>query len=196
MLIVTRGLPASGKTTHAIRQGMTRVNRDMLRLMLHGRWIGTDEAEHEVTIAEQVLVGGLLAARVGLIVDDCNLFPGALETWFDLARRTGHQFLVHDFTHVDVEVCVRRAAGRGEGEAGEDVIRRMHRKYFPLAELDEPLKSHIRSVHGTPSEEITMAQGYSGEHEAAAIETDTENAPAEGTPAAEVETGEQAAENL
>jgi predicted kinase len=188
MLIVTRGLPGSGKTTHALQQGMTRVNRDGLREMLHGRWIGTEEAEVEVSLAQRGAVEDLLAARVSVYVDDCNLHEGALEYWWAMARKHMHAFLIHDFTGVSVEECIRRAASRTGGVDWERIIRTMHARYFPLPELDESMKRHIRSVHGTSSKEITMTQGYSGEHEAA-ITTDEAVNPEAGTPAEETATG-------
>jgi predicted kinase len=42
-LLLTRGLPASGKTTFArkLQPRVARVNRDDLRLMLHGRRLFT-----------------------------------------------------------------------------------------------------------------------------------------------------------
>lgn len=198
MLIVYRGLPASGKTSEARKLGLTRVNRDDMRTALHGGFIGTDEAEFEVSAAQVGAVEALLAARVTVVIDDCNLFTGALDYWYALARKHHHQFIIYDLTDVDVEECVRRAADRGEGEAGESVIRSMHARYFPLPPLDESLTRHIRSVPSPLSEEIKMSQGqgYSGEHEAAEVETpevaaDAENAPETGTPADETSTGNE-----
>ncbi|HEX2774665.1 MAG TPA: AAA family ATPase, partial [Micromonosporaceae bacterium] len=50
-LIVTRGLPGSGKTTYArtLQPRVVRVNRDDLRRMLHGGRFLTQWAEWQVT---------------------------------------------------------------------------------------------------------------------------------------------------
>lgn len=193
MLIVMRGLPASGKTTLAKRLGHTRCNRDGIRLLLHGGFVGTDEAEHEVSIAQTAAVEALLDARVTVVIDDCNLHDNALQYWRRVAESRHHQFVIYDFSDVDVEVCVKRAAGRDKHEAREDVIRRMHAHYFPLPELDESLKRHIRSVPSPPSEEITMGDGhgYSGEHEVdanGAAEVESVDAATD-SPADEASTG-------
>lgn len=195
MLIVMRGLPASGKTTLAKRLGHTRCNRDGIRLLLHGGFIGTDEAEREVSIAQTAAVEALLDARVTVVIDDCNLRDNALHYWRRVAESCHHQFIIYDLSDVDVEECVKRAAVRDKHEAREDVIRRMHANYFPLPKLDESLKRHIRSVPSPLSEGITMGdgQGYSGEHEIDADANgaaEVENADAAtDSPAVEASTG-------
>src|SRR5262249_18315609 len=69
-LIITRGLPASGKTTWARERLRTtalraaRVNRDDLRRVLHGGLSGASWAERQVTLAQHASVAALLPARV------------------------------------------------------------------------------------------------------------------------------------
>ncbi|PZM90647.1 MAG: 5'-hydroxyl kinase, partial [Actinobacteria bacterium] len=74
-LILTRGLPASGKTTFArrLQPSVVRVNRDDLRRMLHGTRLLTQWAEGQVTVAQRAQVEALLRARVDVCVDDTNL---------------------------------------------------------------------------------------------------------------------------
>jgi predicted kinase len=74
-LTITRGLPGSGKTTWArTRQpGAVRVNRDDLRVMLHGRRIPENWAERQVTLAQRGSVEALLRGGVDVICDDTNL---------------------------------------------------------------------------------------------------------------------------
>ena len=54
-LLITRGLPASGKTTFArkLQPQVVRVNRDDLRLMLHGGRLFTQWSEGQVTHAQR-----------------------------------------------------------------------------------------------------------------------------------------------
>ncbi len=145
-LTITRGLPASGKTTWAKEQPDVRVNRDELRRMLHGGWLGEDWAEKQVTIAQHAQVSALLAAGVDVIVDDTNLRQRHARELRRLAVLAKADFVVQDFTTVPLEVCLERDAGRPAGEqVGRGVIERMHGKYLaalkgrPLPMPDEPV---------------------------------------------------------
>ena len=139
-LLITRGLPASGKTTFArtLQPGVARVNRDDLRLMLHGRRLFTEAAEGQVTRVQRASVEALLAQRADVIVDDTNLRTSTVREWALLAARLRATFEVHDFTEVPLDECLRRDAARPPGvRVGERTIRRMHDRY--LAGRDLPL---------------------------------------------------------
>jgi predicted kinase len=132
-LLITRGLPGSGKTTFArrLQPWVVRVNRDDLRRMLHGRRLYTPWAEGLVSAVQRDAVERLLEARADVMVDDTNLAPRRVREWKALAFRLGAKFEIHDFTGVPVEECVRRDAGRPDDErVGEPGIRTMHRKYL------------------------------------------------------------------
>ena len=127
-MIITRGLPASGKTTFArkLQPGVVRVNRDDLRRMLHGDRLYTQWAESQVTTAQRAQVEALLRAKVDVCVDDTNLRAKTVREWAELAARFKATFEVHDFTDVPVDECVRRDADRPEHErVGEAGIRRI-----------------------------------------------------------------------
>jgi predicted kinase len=142
-LTITRGLPGSGKTTWARAQrGAVRVNRDDLRRMLHGRWIGAGWAETQVTLVQHAAVRALLGAGVDVICDDTNLRAQTVRALFDLAASCGAQVAVHDFTDVPLEECVRRDAARPENErVGEEAIRRMWGRYLAGRTLPLPVPS-------------------------------------------------------
>ena len=143
-LLITRGLPASGKTTFArkLQPSVVRVNRDDLRRMLHGRRLFTQWAEGQVTAVQRATVEALLRAKADVIVDDTNLRARTVREWAELAARFQATFEVHDFTDVPLEECLRRDAARPEDErVGEEGIRRMFARYLegrtlPLAEGD------------------------------------------------------------
>ena len=61
-LLITRGLPGSGKTTFArtLQPRVVRVNRDDLRRMLHGGAGSSEWAEDQVTHAQRAAVEALL----------------------------------------------------------------------------------------------------------------------------------------
>lgn len=139
-LIITRGLPASGKTTWAKEliaetgSGTVRVNRDDLRASLFGiEGIGTFEQEQTITVAQKAAVRELLRAGVNVIVDDTNLRAKYARAWADLAVQEGAGFSVYDMG-TPVDECVKRDAQRGaQGgrTVGEKVIRELGKK-FPI----------------------------------------------------------------
>lgn len=147
MLTITRGLPGSGKTTWAKGTGVTRVNRDDLRWMLHGKRTYTREAERQVTAAQRAAVEALLRAGVDVVVDDTNLPARYVREWIELAVRCSATVMVLDrFLVVPVEECVRRDAGRPDTDrVGESVIRDLHARYLagqtlplPVPDADPP----------------------------------------------------------
>ena len=79
-VILTKGLPGSGKTTWAARVQAEslgtykRVNKDELRLMLDGgKWSPNNERFVEA-VRDQVILAALAAGK-DVIVDDTNLEP-------------------------------------------------------------------------------------------------------------------------
>ena len=158
-MIITRGLPASGKTTFArkLQPGVVRVNRDDLRRMLHGDRLYTQWAEGQVTTAQRAQVEALLRAKVDVCVDDTNLRAKTVREWAELAARFHATFEVHDFTDVPLDECIRRDAERPEGErVGEGAIRRLHERYLAGKNLPLPVP-YIQpggpaTVYNPPSE--------------------------------------------
>lgn len=129
---LTRGLPASGKTTFA-RQlvagsggRVRRVNLDDLRAMLdfndgsirNGR-------EHEETVLAVQDQAVLAAIRGGfdVVVDNTHI-PARIPNRLKRVVAGQAQFEVHDFTHVPADECIRRDAARTR-PVGEQVIRGM-----------------------------------------------------------------------
>jgi len=141
-LLITRGLPASGKTTFArkLQPNVVRVNRDDLRRMLHGQRLFTQWAEGQVTHAQRAAVEALLRAHADVIVDDTNLRAKTVREWAELAARFGATFEVHDFTDVPLEECIRRDADRDPADqVGADAIKRMHDRYLAGRNLPLPV---------------------------------------------------------
>jgi predicted kinase len=141
-LIVTRGLPGSGKTTYArtLQPRVVRVNRDDLRRMLHGGRFLTQWAEWQVTIAQRAQVEALLRAGTDVCVDDTNLRSRTVREWARMAASLGADFQVYDFTHVPLDECLRRNAMRPlEERVDEDVIRSMHERFIAGRDLPLPV---------------------------------------------------------
>jgi predicted kinase len=146
-LTLTRGLPGSGKTTWAKQQPRSvRVNRDDLRVMLHGGRIGAGWAEIQVTIAQRAQVEALLRAGVNVICDDTNLRARSVRDLAELGVTAGAVVKIEDFTGVPVDVCVERDAARPD-PVGEDVIRSMYNRYLAgkrrELELPQPVEAAV-----------------------------------------------------
>ncbi|MEE1753151.1 phosphatase domain-containing protein [Streptomyces sp. SP18CS02] len=127
---VMTGLPASGKTTAARRlqaesEGrMRRVNLDDLRTMLDvpSPDRGRSHAHEQTVLAIQdAAVRAAVDGGFDVVVDNTHLTPHIPKR---LKAAVGGEaaFVVHDFTDVPVEECVRRDAER-ERTVGEEIIR-------------------------------------------------------------------------
>ncbi len=141
-LVITRGLPASGKTIIA-RQWVAedcdhrvRINRDDMRQAMYGRPAPLPHSHEEaITVAQRAQVTALLRAGVSVIVDDMHLRAKYGRAWADLARSLAVDFRVIDVP-TDVDTCIARDAHRGERSVGEQVIRDLARRFHRL----EPIK--------------------------------------------------------
>jgi hypothetical protein len=95
VLIITRGLPASGKTSKAITwvaerpQQRVRANRDSPRAMMHGGRLGTPEQEAMVTTAQHASIRSLLGDGIDVVADDTNLAEEAVNAFRQLAAEAG-----------------------------------------------------------------------------------------------------------
>jgi predicted kinase len=82
-LLVTIGLPRSGKSTWAKQQNLPIVNRDSIRLALHGKPY-LQEAEPMVTVLEDIMIKSLfLAGHEEIIIDATNTTKERRQRWED-----------------------------------------------------------------------------------------------------------------
>lgn len=132
-IFMTKGLPASGKTTWAMEKlsqdkNCINVNKDDLRAMLNnGDFTKYNEAMVIDTRNYIVTLG--LARGKNVIVSDTNLNPIHENDLRKLAQDTGNKFEVVDFTHVPLKTCIARDAAR-KNPVGEKVIRKMNNQYL------------------------------------------------------------------
>jgi predicted kinase len=104
-----------------------------MRNMLHDGWLGTDEQEHQITVAAQEAVAGLLRAGYDVVCDDTNLMPEHIVLLRQVAAACAANFEVWDMTDVPVEVCVQRDEERGLDGGhyiGDAQIHRMHSEFL------------------------------------------------------------------
>lgn len=131
---MTKGLPASGKSTWAKELidkepgKWKRVNKDDLRAMLdNGKW--SKQNEQFVLDIRDSLITTALACHFSVIVDDTNFAPKHEENLKQMAKDMGAEFEVKDFTDVPLITCIDRDLKR-PASVGRKVIVQMYKQYI------------------------------------------------------------------
>lgn len=128
-LILTVGLPRSGKSTWAIRQGLPIVNRDAIRLALHGQEFISD-SEDMVTAIETYMVKSLfLAGHDKVIVDATHISDKRRQRW----RNEEWDIFYKTFDTSKAE-CIKRALD-DDRENLVPIIEKMHEQFEPVGKL-------------------------------------------------------------
>jgi predicted kinase len=144
-VILTKGLPASGKTTwskdqleiggnHIYKNGIKRVSKDDLRAMLDNGRHSKGREKFVLAIRDRI-IEECLFNNIDIIVDDTNLAPFHLENitklvnTFNTDHGTQHTVEIKDFTDVPLATCIERDSKR-ENPVGEKVIRTMYNQYL------------------------------------------------------------------
>lgn len=160
-LHITRGLPASGKTTWAKAwvavnpAARARVNRDDYRAMMFDHPDYTWPQESAVTEASRTAVKSLLAMGRDVVCDDMNLRPKYVREWARFARANGAELEVMEFP-LSLEESIERDAVRANS-VGADVIRKMGQKYLQKGHL-QPVPDDVYDAEPT-GEPYTPAPG-------------------------------------
>lgn len=183
-LLVTIGLPASGKSTWAAEtvrelnsEGLevVRIERDGLRSMLFDHWNDPDfyvrrsrkNFERFVTEAQQALIALAAKHDLNVIVSDTNINVDTVERLRSLAAAHGFDYLEKSFLDVPLKELLRRDRARPNG-VGDKVMRAFHAKLSAMAD-DRP-KQYVRDpslpeafvfdVDGTIAEKVTDRSSY------------------------------------
>ena len=137
-LILTQGIPASGKTTWAKEQirkypgRYKRVNRDSLRLMLDAIQFNA-KREKFITKIQRATILAALEEGFHVICDDTNLNPKTIRSLTELVKGLA-TVEFKSFLDTPLQECICRDLKR-ERSVGEKVIRDFHKRYFPEAEV-------------------------------------------------------------
>jgi predicted kinase len=136
-LIVTKGLPASGKTTWAreyIQKNPETANlcKDDLRLQLSG----TGKREKRIVKVRDLLTEYYFEQGFSVIWSDTNLNPVHLKRAHELVEKYQAKVIVQDFTHVPLAECIKRDLVRSNS-VGQEAIEQMYYDY--IAQPDPPL---------------------------------------------------------
>lgn len=140
-VILTKGLPGSGKSTWAKKQldkyphQYKRINKDDLRAMLDNSKHSRDAEKFIVQVRDQLILMALAAGK-HVIVDDTNLDPIHEITIGELVKGQA-EVLIQDFTDIGLETCIKRDLKR-TASVGEKVIRQMWSQYLapPPAQIE------------------------------------------------------------
>lgn len=149
-IILTRGIPASGKSTWAKQEVLKdpehfiRINRDDLRNMSGQYWVPARE-DYIISCRNQLLNLAICIGFDTIILDGMNLNPKDFEYVSivvdkanEIIKDTKNQYKIEikDFTNVPLNVCIRRDSKR-ENPLGEKVIRDIFNKYQTRYNLKE-----------------------------------------------------------
>ena len=133
-IIITRGLPASGKSTFAKKlvqstaADWVRVNRDAIRWTQGFFPMGNSEQEALVTVIEEALVVGAIRADKDIVIDSTHLNPTYIHKWFKIAKAHGvRKVEVIDF-EVPIVTLFERDANR-EKSVGQGVISKLANRW-------------------------------------------------------------------
>ena len=149
-IILTRGIPASGKSTWAKQEVLKdpehsiRINRDDLRNMCGKYWVPARE-KYITACKGTLLINAINFKFDTIIIDGMNLNPkengylkGMVSMMNDTLKDNNDKYIIEikDFTDVPLDVCLERDSKR-ENPIGEDVIKGIFNKYQMLYNLKE-----------------------------------------------------------
>lgn len=138
-LIITRGIPASGKSTWAKQwvledpEHIVRINQDDIRLMLGKYWVPSREKLVQEIQFDAIVES--LCRKFDVVIDNTNLDKKVLEK-FDRLIKTFEDYEIEykDFFDTPLSVCIERDKNR-DVQITEKVIKNFYNNYkdiYPL----------------------------------------------------------------
>ena len=142
-LILTRGIPGSGKTTWAKAwveddpNWRVRVNRDDLRMLTYGKYVLDRHQEETLSAVQHAMVETALRAKQNVVVDDTNLTAKFVKEWLRLALTLGVEVEFKDFD-ITLDEALKRnklRAATGGRDVPEDVIKSFYSRFVRKGQL-------------------------------------------------------------
>jgi len=133
VMIICRGIPASGKTTWAkgwVEESPAtrrRVCRDDVRFQMYGKYAGDGIDEYAVTREEHRQIREALGNNLDVVVDATNLNVKTLKKLRSIAHEYTNNVYIESFD-ISVEEAISRDAVRDK-KVGEAVIRMFAERY-------------------------------------------------------------------
>lgn len=144
-IILTRGLPASGKSTWTVEAvcladgQVVRVERDLLRDQLFGTRMNlTARQEMLITEVQKAMADAAIKSGKSVIVSDMNLRAAYVRQWAKFAAERGVEFRTVKFDQVSLDELISRDNSR-QNAVGEQVIRSLWTKFTKngmIADID------------------------------------------------------------
>jgi len=132
-VLLTKGLPGSGKTTWSKYKIKTnsnkykRINKDSLRKMMDNSHYSKDSEKFVLQIRDQIILAALENGK-HVIIDDTNLAPKHEDHIKELIKGKAEIEII-DFTAIPLETCIERDLER-ENSVGEKVIKKMYNQFI------------------------------------------------------------------
>ena len=136
MLLLLRGLPASGKSSWVVKNNLQSftISSDALRIMLGGQTLdinGKYGINQEISATMWGKLYEILETRFSLgaftVLDSTNVKTADMQKVYKLAKQYRYRVYCVDFTTVPIEECIRRDECREEDkQVGRAVIERMY----------------------------------------------------------------------
>jgi predicted kinase len=148
-VVLTIGLPGSGKTTWFKRRGVTPLSSDMLRSILFDD-IGEQRYQGLVfSTLRSLLRARLIAKMPWNYVDATNLSPHERRQWIKMAKSFGYEVQAV-FFDVPFEVCMERNLRR-ERTLSDEAMRKMAERLRPPSFKEGFSKITLVRVKGQPA---------------------------------------------
>ncbi len=166
-VIVTVGIPASGKSTWAKKQvadepeKWKRTNRDDLRAMMDcSHWTASNE-KMVIRVRDFILVQSLKSEK-NVIIDDTNLKRKNFDDICSIVKDMDKDVIVMEkFFDVELDEAIERDSKRtGTSHVGADVVKKMWKDWKNVKTYAPRIETFIRGVKQTPILEVNPSNPW------------------------------------